>query len=356
MAKNWIKYVILVLFNLVLMLFYHTYFFFITFIVSLVLPVLSWLIFRNGFKKVSLAVDTPVKYIEEQEEIPVKFTVTNDSIFPFPGLKIFFHVENHFYPNEEQQEMSLPVRAHRSVTYGWGVKSIYAGRMELHADSLVMRDYLGMFQYSKTLDINQFSDCYPVISRVASEITEPFFTEGNDDDSSTSYTEDVTSIRDIRDYVPGDRLQKVHWKLSTKSDSLLVKEFDPEQERVITLLVELKRDSEKLGFLDDLITAFYSTAKMLIDMDMNFQVMWYDSARGRLDCETIHEDDGLQDVMGQIFIMDSYTDGCRAYEKYAEEREDRKLKTVYFTSPDFAMPEDGTVLGRFQDKVLIVCI
>ena len=35
---------------------------------------------------------------------------------------------------------------------------------------------------------------------------------------------DVSQIFDVREYRPGDRLQRIHWKLSAKSDGLLVRE------------------------------------------------------------------------------------------------------------------------------------
>ena len=37
--------------------------------------------------------------------------------------------------------------------------------------------------------------------------------------------EDASEIYDVREYRAGDRMQKVHWKLSAREDTIYIKEF-----------------------------------------------------------------------------------------------------------------------------------
>ena len=81
------------------------------------------------------------------------------------------------------------------------------------------------------------------------------------------------SGRALRLYAPGDRMQRVNWKISAKYDDLYVKEFELMYDRTLTLLIELRRDSDEVGFLDELITAFYSAALRLIELEITFFII-----------------------------------------------------------------------------------
>ena len=47
---------------------------------------------------------------------------------------------------------------------------------------------------------------------------------------------DLSEIFDIREYVPGDDIRSIHWKLSSKTDTLILKEAsDPSHYNVVIL-------------------------------------------------------------------------------------------------------------------------
>lgn len=52
---------------------------------------------------------------------------------------------------------------------------------------------------------------------------------------------DTTEIFNVRDYVPGDSLSAVHWKLSGKFDELKAKDFGATDDRRLLILVDLSR-------------------------------------------------------------------------------------------------------------------
>lgn len=66
----------------------------------------------------------------------------------------------------------------------------------------------------------------PELDAVAVQVSERvrrYFGEAESYDDFQPGT-DVSQIFDVREYRPGDRLQRIHWKLSAKSDGLLVRE------------------------------------------------------------------------------------------------------------------------------------
>lgn len=355
MWKNRVSYGIMLVFCLFLLLFYHNYFFFLLFLGILLLPVFSYLVGRYVFRRSTVTITVPVAYVEEGNEVPICFTVDNPTIFPMPGLHLHLTVANQFYPNEEQQDMALPVHAGKR-DYRWGIQSVYAGRIVILTSHISMLDYLGMKQFERPLSLSCYAVVVPEKSRLVMNMLEYSMSQGDEQEMDvTNSSEDVTQVKEIREYKPGDRLQRVHWKLSTKTEDLFVKEYEREFNRTLTLLVELKKDSDKVGFLNDLLKAFYSTAILFLQEELKFQVQWYDTRQQRFETARVEEEEGLIEVLQQIFMMETY-ENEQAYMKYKEIQHGRMDMAIYFTSMSFTDFAPEQFVGTLDDKVMIVCL
>jgi uncharacterized protein (DUF58 family) len=340
---------------LALLLFFHDYFFFVFFLAVLLLPLFSHLVARYVKNRLQVSVHIPVVSIGQENAIPIQFEVNNPTVFPMPGVHLSFYVENQFYPNQEQQDMVLPIRRGKR-TYQWEITSIYAGRIRLLGRAFTMQDYLGLWVHRGEWTPESYVSVIPQRSQVVMEVISTALQEGDEQELDTvNSVEDVTQVKELREYRAGDRLQRVHWKLSTKQEELYVKEFEREYNQTLTLLVELRRDSEDVGFLDELITAFYSAACRLLDEDYHFQVQWYDCALGRFQTERVDEEDGLLDVLQQMYMMQSYEDYV-AYEQYMSQPHKRQDLAIYFTSPAFSECDLEQRIGTYKERVMMVCL
>lgn len=51
-------------------------------------------------------------------------------------------------------------------------------------------------------------------------------------------------IRQLREYMPGDLVKRIHWKQSARTDQLLVKEFHQEEEESVFLYLDFSGEKE----------------------------------------------------------------------------------------------------------------
>ncbi|MCR4716501.1 MAG: DUF58 domain-containing protein [Lachnospiraceae bacterium] len=356
MLKNRIGYAVIIVLATFLMLFYHDYFFFMFFLVVIALPVFSVSVARYVVNNTELDIKLPARFYGENQDIAITITINNKTVFPMPSIVIKYHVDNGFYENEESHEMTLPLRngEHKFV---FNISSIYSGSINVNANEYLITDYLGIYKKKISVDISSNVAIIPERSNVVVNLIDSMFYEGDDEDSDLwNMSEDVTSIRDYREYQPGDRLQRIHWRLSAKQDEWYVKEYERELDRTYTLLLELRRDSIEMGDLNDIITAFYSTASYMLDQDMKFQVQWYDIKLESFMTERVLSEDDLLLSLQEIYKMKSYENELIAYNEYNKLSHKKHDLTIYFSSvmlPDY---DPDTIVGKYKERVNIVCL
>lgn len=355
MPRNRDEYFTIFVVSTVLFIFFHNFFFFWLLLVVLTLPVISFFVSRYVWNRLEVTAEIPFLTIGENNDIPVEFTVKNPTFLPLPGVRLQFTADNRYYPNEERQEMSLPIRKGEHK-YTWSIQSVYSGRVSLHGDKMRAQDFMGLFVFKRDWECDAAVSVMPKQSDVIMNIIETTLTEGDEQEYDTgAVTENVSQVKEFRAYRPGDRMQRVNWKISAKHDELYVKEFEQEYNRNITLLVELRRDSEETGFLNELITAFYSAAAQLINMEIKFNVQWYNKELNAFQTQGVEEADGLTDVLEQMYMMSTYED-YYAFEHYKEAAHGKNDLAIYFTSPSFKNYNPDNKLGTFRERVDLICL
>lgn len=354
MVINRIAYALMLAVCTALFLFYHNFFFLYLLIAVGLLPAVSFFASKSVAAKVKASLFVPFETIGPDNDIPVEFRIENGSFLPMPDVRLEYKVQNGFYPNDEIQEIKLPL--HRGMKkYEWIIKSVYAGRISIEGRKMLIRDYLGLFTFKKEWQAEASLSVIPNQSDIIMNVIGSVMTLGDDSETDSGESiEDVTQVREFREYRPGDRMQRVNWKISAKHDELYVKEFEQVFNQQLSLLVELRRDSDQVGFLDELLTAFWSAAAKLIDMDIRFSVRWYDCKAGVFRSENVEEESGLIDAVNQMYLMKSY-EGYPAYEHFKGIAGNSDA-AVYFTSPSFGGYDESKKLGTFKERVTIICL
>ena len=87
--------------------------------------------------------------------------------------------------------------------------------------------------------------------------------------------EDPGELRSIREYVPGDPIRAIHWKLSSKTDRLLTKEFSQPEENSLLLLLETS-GTESPEEADGMTEVFASLCHALARQGIPHRTAWLD--------------------------------------------------------------------------------
>lgn len=87
---------------------------------------------------------------------------------------------------------------------------------------------------------------------------------------------DVSEVFDIREYEPGDEIRAIHWKLSAKQETPVLREFSQPLNYSVILLVELAKASA--GALQACVAYASAISQGLLESGVLHTIAWYDAA------------------------------------------------------------------------------
>lgn len=108
---------------------------------------------------------------------------------------------------------------------------------------------------------------------------------------------DITEPFQIREYVPGDSIRQIHWKLSNKFDKLIVRDASLPITRDVLVFWERTGESKKPELIDAQAETIVSLCRSLIDMGIQFSVGWNDTDRNLC---ILHEIQNMDEFVGVI--------------------------------------------------------
>lgn len=169
-------------------------------------------------------VEMPEGYVEKNTTFHVKIRLTNRCILPFVRARIKLRAGNVFLGEMAEYEVSLPVKPLGTTEEILPLRSEYAGNIEITAFRLILCDLLSM--HPQRRDISETGNI-GVLPKVGMEEAYPLndYSVGMREVSESRMTgSDFSDVSQVREYVPGDAMKDIHWKLSAKKDELMVKE------------------------------------------------------------------------------------------------------------------------------------
>ena len=154
----------------------------------------------------------------------------------------------------------------------------HCGTVRVRIASLTVRDPLGLFVRRLPDGGAEARLCVlPRLSPVTAELAETGdLPEDTERWSQQRPGNDPGETFGIREYVPGDPLRLIHWKLSEKTDRLQVRELGlPEADRLLLLLETAGADADTLDGMLDLLA---SVSEALAAAELAHTVGWRDGA------------------------------------------------------------------------------
>jgi len=224
------------------------------------LVVASWIWSQLSLRSVELERTTRTLRAYVGQVLEERFTVVNRGRLPRLWLQVRDHSD---LPGARGSRVLTLIGAGEHRMYRARSRLVQRGVFSLGPTEVVSGDLFGLFPVSYTVPAQGSLVVYPIMVDLKAFPSPPGLLPGGE--ALQLRTHQVTpNASGVREYVPGDPLNRIHWLSSARRDRLIVKEFelDPLAEVWVFLDAESRvQASEPYSPPDEAVEAIWSPWK-----------------------------------------------------------------------------------------------
>ncbi|MDO4501727.1 MAG: DUF58 domain-containing protein [Coriobacteriia bacterium] len=229
--------------------------------------------------KRSLVVEERSNLADCQRDRDVEFTVHFKNTTPL----FLFRVEAHFfisdlYGNSASQAMTtLSLTPFEEYELRFAAKFEHIGTYEAGLKRVVVSDFLNLFTYSMENTAHQQVNVTPKLQRVE-QVT--LSNEALLESASAAKTilADSMDYAYVREYVPGDPLKTIHWKLSARSDGYMTRLYEMPTNPAVGIVMDFYAPAEDpavlMGLFDAVVESAFSMSEYARRSAMEMQLTY----------------------------------------------------------------------------------
>lgn len=293
-----------------------------------VLPA-SFLLRRLNCRRIEVSLGDAVRF--ENKSVFI-LTIRNKGWLPVASAEVEIRCENLRTGEADLHLVRRGLMPRKSTEAKIEISPTHAGRYELSVASGRVYEPLGIWSESIECEDHRYLTFLPVIYEMNIKPV-----------SSAAMPEsDVNSVRrkgsvsgdmvGIKEYVAGDPVRNIHWKLSEKTDKLLVKELgDPVTDNYLLLLDSAAGIVHDTAALDAIASVFISLMHSLRLSDIAFNVGWTDPATDKVVIYRIVTEEDFNAAVDNFLAVPASTPS--AFSKMGSDISDSRYARVIIVGP-----------------------
>lgn len=319
MKRKRIEYGLLALFVLFLLFSFSE-----RYLLSLILLLMALIAVAYIFTSImlkDLSVQASVKEsCVQNEDVCFRFHINGKLRIPLiRGIRLHMELSNPFMNEGTKQEVLLEF-GYGCRDYDWIRKAESVGSMKLHVTKVEIVDLFELV----SREISPCNDASTVVypKLIATEIAFSDHSLGfseNEGIAENAHGNDRNEVLNYREYVPGDDIRNIHWKLSAKTDEIFVRETANTHHYDVLLMADIgfmkgerKAEREEINMV---VTCFYSLAEKLSEYKIPF-CLGFCTERG-IDIREIRSRSDLDNVSSeclQYTLLETYGKGISYFD------------------------------------------
>ena len=242
-------------------------------------PLLSLGLLMVSGRHISIGVEKADSGADEHD---IRLNIVNRDLMPVSDIETDVACTNIRTGESERISVSRTVRPKGKASELFNVVPGHAGRYEISADSARIYDPLRLWsrriKAEDRVYITAMPDTYDIDITVTSSSSAMPESDRYRDGRGGN---DPGEVRGIREYIPGDPVKNIHWKLSGKLDKLLVKELGiPITDQFLVILDNAADVGLNPDALDAIVSVYTSVLTSLSREGFAFNAGWTDPDTG----------------------------------------------------------------------------
>lgn len=322
-------------------------------VLMVLIPVCS--VFVNLYLKKKLRIHIEAPMIQRKGDPGrILVTIQNPTVFSALRIRLDLEVCNQLNRQRHCEKIMTHALGKTKQKNPLRFASDYCGRIRISIPRVVLYDCFGLIgipmAYKTVVHMAVQPDTFePNVVLMPS----PSSTDDSDIYSQEKSGMDMSEVYQIREYVPGDSLRQIHWKLSNKFDKLIVR--DPGLPITRNVLVFWERTGERgdPDLIDAQAEVLISLCRSLTDNGIQFNLGWNDTDRNLCILHEIRDMDDLVAIIPRLLRATGCKEGVSGAALLLQTRADALCAHMVYLAEE---PQAETVeLSRYGHVTVLAC-
>lgn len=186
----------------------------------------EWITLRKGFGQVQISRQIDCQTLPAGEDVEVTLQIHRSGWWPLCWIYIQEELPGRLALHTKHSRRVFFPFWRQDSSYSYFLQNIPRGVYTLYEVTLTSGDIFGLLSFKRSFQIRQTLTVYPKLVYMANGWPEEAINLDYGQ-MTRKIAWDSQSLFGIRDYQPGDRLSKIHWKATARRGLLQTKQYEP---------------------------------------------------------------------------------------------------------------------------------
>ena len=362
--KRLITYLIVIALTFYTAVLYGSTSFLMLFYVELALPFFLLLTLLPAMRSLRLTMELPIPVVEQGQKVPVLLKVRNGS-FPVGG-KVAVQVKAKLPMGQKTEKTwfySHLTGSRKEAVIKTEYHARCVGNIHMEIGRVWCYDFLGLValplsaRYWKALKpetmlvLPRICEVPVMVSRQSRD-----FAGESEDYSKEHGGDDPSEVFQIRDYQPGDKLRSIHWKLTAKTDEMMVREQSLPLGCPVDFYLDLYQPAGHHGRKhetkrDSYLQIIASISHSLVLEGCRHHIIWFDSQRNDICRCRIEKEENIYEMLFQLGQLPVYHSRKELTGLYRQKYHETPGITTLELDTELVLKLNGETQARYSGDV-----
>ena len=252
------------------------------FVAVIILPAASYLLMLLGYAFIKFDVALDKKIYEKHEKSSTLIRISNEGFFPVSLIQIKLVQIDDSGKSAGETVYAFPIAPFGTVDFKNETVLLRRGLYEVGIKEIELYDIFGLFKLKKNVNTIEEVLVLPKNIMLYGEMSENIIADEGDEKNKRKPGEDRTIVSHIRDYIEGDNVNAIHWKLSLKKDEPVIKVYDHPNDNNIMIIADMQaHEFEDSDLWEDegdcVVESALSVALKCVYENKRCTLYWYDA-------------------------------------------------------------------------------
>ncbi len=335
MWRRRVVYVIFWILLIYLSIMYDNYALGVLTVFALFVPLLSLCYVLVLRKKVQVELLGSSVIAKKNEITAFRLQFVNHSHFPTGIVCFRIALCDVYFRSVTKEKFQIALAGEERRTEEVYLTPKHCGRIELSVNRVWVYDPMKLFRVKGVWKKQAYAcNVYPAGHAVAwlPEERQSVYDMESDRYSTERPGDDPAEVFGVREYRPGDKLNRVHWNLTVTQDKLIVKELGLPIRVGTAIFVDLSNGTKEkpIQAYDAMMETVFSLSRYLLSQERVHYIVWYDGNYKENRRVSVEGDEDLYAAMDLLFGIAGKTEQDRVLMNYFSGSENERYANLFY--------------------------